>query len=1055
MEFSYEIIKDPGIFQQNRLPAHSDHITYRSEAEMKTGKSGYRLSLDGVWHFHYSKNIKDAPDKFWDKDYDTDPWDRIRVPAHIQMEGYDKPQYVNTQYPWDGSEDIRSGEIPERFNPVADYVRLFTLPLTFGSGEQAGISLPSKEDRICISFQGVESGFALWLNGRYIGYSEDSFDPAEFDITNALVNGENRLAVRVFKWTSGSWCEDQDFFRFSGIYRSVYLYAVPKTHVEDLSVVSRLSDDFKNACMEIKAVTRGSGTMEYKLLYKGDKILEGKNHIFGERPASDKHTGEGLTAQGYKAEGVTTITCDFNRVYLWSAEEPNLYELYLTVKDQEGTVREVIRQYVGLRRFELKDGLMLLNGKRIVFKGVNRHEFSHINGRVPDRDELIQDIITMKRNNINAVRTCHYPDDSAIYELCDIYGLYMIAENNMETHGTWDAYLRKAADADYIIPKDHEEWLAPLLDRVDSCYQKNKNHPSVLIWSVGNESFGGKVPYLMSERFREHDNTRLVHYEGVSYDRSYNDTSDMESRMYPPVSEIKDWLENNKDKPMICCEYTHAMGNSCGGMHLYTDLTDTEPRYQGGFIWDYVDQSILKKNRYGEEFEAYGGDFHDRPSDYQFSGNGIMYGDRTPSPKMQEVKFNYSSIAVEFSKNEFRVINKNLFTDLSGYNTTLHLLADGEEIFAMNMPVNVEPLSSKVFEIPDEITGKIYPEYSSEFILTVSFTLKADTLWAKAGYEIAFGQTVLKKRREGTGQTVEGCLQHDKLRVVHGKSNIGVYGDDFSALFNLMGMGLVSYVYSGQEMLEKPPVPNFWRAPNDNDNGNMMQLRYGQWKLASMYATLRGEPDSEPAFPMPVEVERSKDNVRITYRYYLPTTPASECFISYEVYGDGTVRAELAYDPVEGLPDMPEFGMMFRLSADYDRLTWYGPGPEETYEDRKRGGKIGIYSNKVSDNLARYPVPQECGLKCDVRWARVTDMKGRGMEFIGDNMSFSALPYTPHELENASHAYELPRVHYTVVRAIYKQMGVGGDDSWGARVLPQYLLPGGEKMRFSFLFRGI
>jgi beta-galactosidase len=738
---------------------------------------------------------------------------------------------------------------------------------------------------------------------------------------------------------------------------------------------------------------------------------------------------------------------------MWSAEEPNLYELYLTVKDMDGAVQEVIRQYIGFRRFELKNGLMLLNGRRIVFKGVNRHEFSHTKGRVPDRSELIQDIITMKRNNINAIRTCHYPDNPDIYELCDIYGLYMIAENNMETHGTWDAYIRGVSEEDYIIPGDNEEWLPMLLDRVESCYQRNKNHPSVLIWSVGNESYGGRVPFLMSERFRELDDTRLVHYEGIFHDRSYNDTSDMESRMYPPVSEIKDWLAKNKDKPFICCEYTHAMGNSCGGMHLYTDLTDTEPRYQGGFIWDYIDQSILKKDRYGEYFEAYGGDFHDRPSDYSFSGNGIVYGDRTPSPKLQEVKFNYSNIAVEFENDKLRVINKNLFIDTSGYAVTLYLTANGEVIFSQSVECNVEPLSSGVFDIPPAIGERMreYEEGSpacgmgTEFILTASFTLKSDTLWAGAGYETAFGQTVLKK-------SSGSFISTERLRVVRGKSNIGVYGEEFSALFSLTGAGLVSYVYCGSEMLEQPPAPNFWRAPNDNDNGNMMQQRYSQWKIASMYASLRGRPDGIPYSP---EITEGKNSITVSYRYYLPTAPEAECCVSYEVSGDGTVKTELTYDPVEGLPDMPEFGMLFKLNADYDRLTWYGPGPEETYEDRKRGGKIGIYSNKVSDNLARYLVPQECGNKCGVRWARVTDIKGRGMEFSGDNMSFGALPYTPHELENATHAYELPKVHYTVVRAALKQMGVGGDDSWGAKVLPQYRLPENERLVFSFRFKGI
>ena len=1019
--FDYEIVKNPKIFQQNRLPAHSDHVAYKSMAELITGKTGYRLSLDGVWHFHYSKNVKNAPERFWDPDFDTSDWDRINVPAHIQMEGYDSPKYVNIQYPWDGSEDLIPGQIPERFNPVADYVKLFTIPKDF------------KGERICISFQGVESGFALWLNGKYIGYSEDTFDPSEFDLTEALVKGENKLAVRVFKWTSSSWCEDQDFFRFSGIFRSVYLFAVPKVHVSDLTIETELSDDFKTASLRINAATTAGGMMELKLLYKGEKILEGNIPL--------------------STTGITTGKCDFEKIYLWSAEKPNLYELYLTIKDQRGVISEVIRQNVGLRKFEMKDGIMLLNGKRIVFKGVNRHEFSHKQGRVPDREELIQDIVTMKQNNINAIRTSHYPDDSAIYELCDIYGLYMIAENNLETHGTWEPFERGVVGEDFLVPKDRDEWKDMLLDRVDSCYHRNKNHPSILIWSVGNEAFGGKVIYEMSRRFKEHDRTRLVHYEGLFHDRSYNDTSDMESQMYPPVAAIREFLEKNKEKPFICCEYTHAMGNSCGGMHLYTDLTDEEPRYQGGFIWDYIDQSILKKDRYGKYFEAYGGDFHDRPSDYNFSGNGIVYGDRTPSPKMQEVKFNYQNISVEFDKNKFKVVNKNLFADTSEFVTTLHLLANGEEILSRDIECEVKPLTTKSFSIPSEIAERVReyeagadPENGNlEFVLIVSFTLKENTLWAMAGHEVAFGQTVLKK-------TARAYKCTDKLRVVRGKNNIGVHGDNFSALFSVMGAGLCSYVYCGREMIEKAPAPNFWRAPNDNDCGSKMQQRYAQWKIASMYPSINGKPDGDAWFP---EITETKNTVKVAYRYYLPTTPESECSVTYEVFGDGTIKTDLSYDAVEGLCDMPEFGMIFKLNADYDNLTWYGLGAQETYADRKRGGKIGIYSNKVADNMAKYLVPQECGNKCDVRWAKITDLRGRGMEFFGDNISFSALPYTPHELENAMHDYELPQVHYTVIRAALAQMGIAGDDSWGARPLPEFRLPAEKNMNFTFYFRGI
>ncbi len=1019
-EFDYEIVKNPQIFQENRLPAHSDHVAFKSLSEAETGKSSYRLYLDGVWHFHYAKNIADAPVDFFSKEYDTSSWDRIRVPAHIQMEGYDKPQYVNVQYPWDGREMLTPPEIPQSFNPVADYVKLFTLPKGF------------KEEKVCISFQGVESGFALWLNGEYVGYSENTFDPAEFDLTDKIVKGENKLAVRVFKWTSGSWCEDQDFFRFSGIFRSVFLYSVPKTHIYDLSVVPVVAANLKSATLKFEALTEGSGVIELQLSHEDEVVLKGTIPL--------------------SPSGEATGSIDITKPLLWSAEEPNLYKLLLVVKDSAGIVHEVIRQNVGFRRFEMKDKIMLLNGKRIVFKGVNRHEFSNKNGRVPSKEELLTDILTMKRNNINAIRTSHYPDDSALYELCDIYGLYLIAENNMETHGTWEPFLRGAKGQDYIVPKDNPIWEGLLLDRINSCYQRDKNHPSILIWSCGNESFGGTIIEKMAALFRKLDTNRLVHYEGVFNDRSCPDTSDMESQMYPSVEAIKEHLKKNKDKPFICCEYTHAMGNSCGGMHLYTDLTDTEERYQGGFIWDYIDQSITKKDRYGKEFEAYGGDFGDRPTDYNFSGNGITYGDRTPSPKMQEVKFNYQNISVEFdkSKKKFKVTNKNLFVNTDTFDAVIALLADGREIYRQGMDISVLPLSQKSFNVPTELLDVIASYDSAEsrsgaqteYVITVSFLLKQDRLWANKGHEVAFGQTVYN-----SVSYKYKCSE--SLRLVLGNNNLGVYGDEFSALFTYPQAGLVSYVYGGRELIEKSPAPNFWRAPTDNDNGYQMATSYAQWKIASMYSTLK---DEELRMP---EVTQEKNSIRIKYRYILPTTPKAECFVTYEVFGDGTIRCEMNYEPVKGLPDMPEFGMLFKLSADFDQLTWYGLGPEETYADRKRGGKLAVHSNEVKDNMARYLVPQECGNKCDVRYAKVTDKRGRGMMFFGKPFYFSALPYTPHEIENAMHHYELPNVHYTVVRASMGQLGVAGDDSWGAKPHPQFLLPKNEPLKFEFFFKGI
>ena len=1011
--FDYSLVKDPQYFKDGRMDAHSDHTYYRDGEEAKEKETSFRYDLNGIWKFHYARNYGSAIPEFEKTEYCCKDWDDIHVPAHIQMEGYDVPQYANVQYPWEGHEDIHPGEIPEHFNPVASYVKYFEVP-----EEMQG-------KRLFISFQGAESGIALWLNGHFVGYSEDSFTPSEFELTEYVKEGENKLAAQVFKWTASSWCEDQDFFRFSGIYRDVYLYTVPEVHVYDLQIRAIPDETLSAAALEIRTNTWGKGEVKITLSRAGETVIEDKKALDGEE------------IYAWKIENPV----------LWSAEDPQLYDLTMEVYNESGELQEVIPQKVGFRRFEMKDGIMTLNGKRIVFKGVNRHEFSSVSGRHVSEEELRKDLKIMKQNNINAIRTCHYPDASLIYQLCDEYGIYMIDETNLESHGSWDI-AEFTKDYTYVVPHDKPEWLDMMLDRANSMYQRDKNHAAILIWSCGNESFGGKDIFEMSQFFHKADPTRLVHYEGVCHDRRYNDTSDMESQMYPSVEAIKEFLAKDDSKPFVCCEYTHAMGNSCGAMHKYTDLTDTEPKYQGGFIWDYIDQSIYKKDRYGKEFQAYGGDFGERPTDYNFSGNGIAYGgNRDASPKMQEVKFNYQNISAEVSADSVKVINKNLFVNTDIFDCKVTVAKNGKVIRKASLATAVAPLSEETYALP-----LAKEEKPGEYAVTVSFHLKEDKVWAEAGHEVAFGQYIYKVEAPK-----KACPEG--VEVIRSTHNIGIRGAHFEVLFSVLNGGLTSYKYAGKEMIEAIPKPNFWRAPTDNDCGNLMGMRYGQWKIASMYLShkdFRQGPYGPGNVP---EVEVNEKTVKVTYTYLMPTTPTSECKLSYEVFGDGRVKTTLTYEPVKELGDMPEFGVIFKFNADYDRVEWYGLGEAETYSDRKKGAKLGIYTNKVADNMARYMVPQECGAKEEVRWAKVTDRKGRGMLFEMDEnngpMMFSALPYTPHEMENAMHPYELPEVHYTVVRVAKDQMGIGGDDSWGARTHEEYLLKTDKKMEFSFVFKGL
>lgn len=1025
ISFDIDKIKDPTFYEENRIQAHSSHAFYRNEKELSEKKSGYTLLLNGLWKFHYARNFEMAPDGFELPETDVSGYDDIHVPAHMQMEGYGSPAYINTQWPWDGIEEIKPGEIPTEWNPVGSYVNFFDVPKQFDI------------NRVFISFKGVESAFAVWLNGHYVGYSEDSFTPADFDLSPYIKATDNKLAVQVYRFSGGSWFEDQDFFRFSGIFRDVVLYSTPAQHVRDIHINTVISDDYKEGTIVAGLSMTDKAKARIALYAPGE---------YG--------TGEILSAKEVKLDIDAEVKLPVDNPILWSAEKPALYTLLIEVIGNDGSISEVIAQEVGFRRFEIVNSVMLLNGKRIVFKGVDRHEFSCKRGRVPDRDDVITDLVTMKQNNINAIRTSHYPNDEMLYELCDRYGIYVIAENNMETHGSWDAYVKGQISLDEVIPGNNKQYEPLLLDRVKSCYERDKNHPSILIWSCGNESFGGSVIYEMSRLFKKLDPTRPVHYEGIYHDRRYDDTSDIESNMYIPAEELAEWLKENRKKPAISCEYLHAMGNSCGAMDKYRILTETEEIYQGGFIWDYIDQSITKRDRYGKEYQAYGGDFDDRPHDGNFSGDGIVYGrTRKPSPKMQTVKYNYQNIFVEFNDDSFKVINRNLFTNTNEYKCVLILEKEGILVKETEMATSVEPLCEGNYKVPFE-----YPKAAGEYALTVSFRLKNDTAYASAGYEMAFSQHIFKVtgRDDSAIKETGNDVSKSDFKVVHGFNNLGVKGTNFEIMFSYIQGGLTSYRCGGKELIKGVVKPNFWRAPTDNDYGNAMPYRYAQWKIASMYASnkYRGRNASDTnQYCVPDILEETAESVTVRFEYKMPTSPESNCYITYKVTADGEIKATLSYKAVKELMDMPEFGIILKMDADYDNVKWYGMGPEETYSDRISGSKLGIFTAKAGD-LPEYLMPQECGNHVGVRYASVTNEAGHGLRFEGDEIGFSALPYTPHELENAMHPFELPEVHYTYVRLSLSQMGIAGDDAWGALTHPEYLLKAEGEMEFSVSIKG-
>lgn len=976
-------LEDTEVFAVNREKAHSDHIFTVNGKETKR-------SLNGLWKFAYTELPENRPAYFYKNDYPVDTWADISVPAHIQLQGYGKPQYTNIPYPWEGREDLVPPQIPCGYNPVGSYVKFFDM------------ESDSLGKETYISFQGVETAFYVWLNGCFVGYSEDTFTPSEFNITPYLKEKNNRLAVEVYRFSTASWLEDQDFWRFSGIFRDVYLYTVPVSHIRDINVTAGY--DYLS----------GAGVLSVDADVASQKEYSVKARLF------DKN---GSTV--YESS-VLPKNHVIPSVFPWSAEAPYLYTLYIDIISPDGAVTETAAVKVGFRTFELKDGLMCLNGKRIVFKGVNRHEFSASRGRAITKEDMLWDIKFLKQNNINAVRTSHYPNNSYWYTLCDQYGIYLIDETNLETHGTWG----NMDGSRYAVPGSEPYWRNAVLDRANSMYQRDKNHPSVLIWSCGNESHCGDNISAMAEFFHSADSTRLVHYEGVFVNRKYDHITDMESRMYAKPAEVEEYLKKNTGKPYISCEYMHAMGNSLGGMSLYTDLEDKYPAYQGGFIWDYIDQALYND----EGVLSYGGDFDDRTTDYVFCTNGIVYADRKPSPKVQEAKALYSNIRITVNENSFTVNNRNLFTDTSGYIFKVTLEKEGALITAEEHRVNVPAGESAVTAI-----GLKLPSESGEYVYTVSACLKENTPWADVGHEVAFGQNVITVAGE---KEMPVC---QKPVLVLNNSCSGVHGKNFSVMFDKREGGISSLVYDGTEYITRTPKVSFWRAPTDNDNGASTPAKCAVWNMYSRYPTHRGDK---------FRCEEEADTYKFTFVY---TTPAFDYEVIYRVYFDGSVGVEVNYPGVPDLPDMPVLAMDFRLKKQLVTFTYYGMGPDENYCDRVRGARLGVFTSDAESNLTGYLNPQECGNRTGVRYVNVYDGEGRGIRIEKADAPFemSVLPNSAYELENALHAYELPMHNYTWVRVSAKQMGVGGDDSWGAPVHPEYRIKSDKPMSIKFIISSL
>ena len=789
-------------------------------------------------------------------------------------------------------------------------------------------------------------------------------------------------------------------------------------------------------------------------------------------------------------------------VFTWSAEVPNLYLLNISVYNEDGELIEYIPQRIGFRRFEMKNGVMCINGKRIVFKGVNRHEFSCVNGRALKKEELLEDIRIIKSLNINAVRTCHYPNQSYWYELCDEFGIYLIDEANLETHGTW--CIDTGNEKPYITPGSEPMWKGAVLDRAMSMLERDKNHPSVLIWSCGNESHAGEDILAMSRFFHERNPERLVHYEGCVNDRSYSCITDMESRMYAKPDEIKEYLDGKPKKPYISCEYMHAMGNSCGGMEKYTKLAYEYEQYQGGFIWDFADQAILTRDgklidedvigRYGNvrtyeklpnikpgslEFKV-GGDFKERPCDYYFCGNGIVFADRKLSPKAQEVKYLYQNIRLHMTNQGVLIVNESLFESTDDYMFEVRLLKDGKAVWAGTFARDVKAGD-------EEFVPVTFPSMDAdgEYVTECRAVLMGYRPWANVGHIAAWGQSepiMVKNEAQSADEVQEGeakCFDD----VVMGATCIGVKAGNMHAIFSRQEGGLISLRCKGLEMIEKVPGLEFFRAATDNDKGNRFPVTSAVWQgISQMQRCDNVKVEYEmrdgsviDGTVMPEEFITDKSDklygtglkgaeyakniaaVKISCHYTFYTNPQSEGGIVYRMLPDGSVECRGHFDGKEGLPEPAVFGIGITMDKMFDRMEFYGRGPEENYNDRCAGAKLGIYKGSVADNVTPYLDPQECGNRHDVRYVKVVDEFGHGIRIDAVNAPFdmTVLPCTQQELQSAYKVNDIPDARYTHVRILGAARGVGGDDSWGAPVYPEYCVSAEKEQNVDFVIRGL
>ena len=1005
--------ENPRVFSVN---AENPHATFVPFADEKTALAGNKSaspffkSLNGDWKFKWVERPGDVPAGFFRADFDVSAWKTIPVPANVEFQSYGIPIYVNMSYEWvKPPAQPDPPHIPHDFNPTSCYRQLFTIPADWNDKE------------VFIHFGAVKSAFYIWVNGRFTGYSEDSKTPAEWNITKYLKPGWNMVALEVLRWSDGSYLECQDFFRLSGIERDVYLTAAPKLRIHDFWANAGLDEKYADGKLTLTVDLKNSAAG----LRAGRAVVEVK--LYGaDGQAVLAKTANPVDMNGKEGASVV-LDAVLPAAKKWTAETPDLYALVLTLKDGSGRVLETAGCKAGFRKVEIKDGRLLVNGVPIYLKGVNRHEHDPLTAHVISEESMRKDLALMKQFNINAVRTCHYPNDPRWYELCDEYGMYLVDEANIESHGM--GYGEKSL-------AKNPDWGPAHLDRTVRMVERDKNHPSVIIWSLGNEAGDGINFEATAAWIHGRDKTRPVHYEGAGR-RSY---VDIYSTMYSGIEELEAYGLKKQNQPLIMCEYAHAMGNSTGNLQDYWDVIENYPNLQGAFVWDWVDQGFYMKTAKGEPYWGYGGDWGPpgTPSDRNFCCNGLVGPDRTPHPGLYEIQKVYQYVKIRDGvasggKRQLVVTNKYAFINLDRFEIAWALLENGKTLLAEGVIKNpdIAPGQTRIFDIE---TPALAAKPGAEYFLNAAVRTLDDKCipLVPRGWEIAREQFALPVFAPSPAEETEPC---PALVLNQSGPEAVIKGADFALKFDKATGLLTAWEFRGQAFIRSGLEPNFWRGPTDNDFGNRMPNRLAVWRKAGQNRTLEH-----------FEAKALKPGiVQATASYRLKDVDARVTLV-YTIQGDGELIVSYDFTPTRrNLPEIPRVGLTLSLPGEFKNLSWYGRGPHENYADRKTSAFVGVYTDSVDASAVPYVSIQEYGNRTDCRRASLTNNAGWGLEAIGmPQFDFSALPYSAEDLTQEKrgdkHPADITRRDFITFNLDFGQMGVGGDDSWGAQTHPQYKL---------------